>query len=109
VHRPPFLTFSGSVSHQFNTPGVWTATAFQNGDQELLSVTIIITGGQGNSNPGSGNNTEVAPAPVLIPVTGIDLDLWRGFASRLFIYFGFGLLGAGLLFHALARRQGFEF
>jgi hypothetical protein len=108
VHRPPFMSFSGSVSHQFNRPGIWTATAFQNGDDEVLSVTIVITGGESGSRP-AGDNTVVAPDQVLIPVTGIDQGLLRGFAARFFIYFGFCLLGAGLLLHALSQRQKFEF
>jgi hypothetical protein len=109
VHRPPLLSFSGSVSHQFNTPGVWTATALQNGTDPILSVTITITGSNANGHPAAVSPAAVAPNSVLIPVTGIDPALWRTFASRLFLYFGLGVLGAGLVFHALSGREVLAF
>jgi hypothetical protein len=111
LHRPPYLSFNGSVSHKFNVAGVWTATAYQNGGDPLLSVTIVISdsSGQGSTGPtgghSTGGNAPVPAGPVLIPVTGADLGLWRGLATRAFLYIGLALLGLGMVVHALSRRD----
>jgi hypothetical protein len=111
VHLPPYLSFGGAVSHTFNFAGIWTATAYQNGIDPVLSVTIVIiaSGGQGSAGPTGGHttggDTTVPASPVLIPVTGVDLGLWRGLVTRLFVYAGFALLGFGLMAHARARRE----